>query len=173
MKNYILLSLILLFSCKERKTNNVIPSKELISAENQEKKLDKKECIEAQKSFLWKAKIDDNGNDYLIKGDKIFEIKNDLKLISSYLNKLNPPLEVNVIDVKDSILKINFKNEEILTQQLGTTGASQFAASLVYYFTENERVNKIKIDLNEGDHFSPGVYSRNDFKNEFYVFKCK
>jgi len=165
--------LIVYFSCKERKIQINNSSSEVLSSENQEQKNKRKECLEMRTSYLWKAEIDEKGDDFLIKGGMVSEIGDDLNLISTHLNKLHPPLEVQILGIEDSVLKVNFTNESILTQQLGTTGASQFIVSLVYSFTENKKIDKVEIDILEGDHFSSGVYSRDDFKNEYYILECK
>lgn len=56
---------------------------------------------------------------------------------------------------------------------MGTTGAIQYISSIVYSFTENDKLRFIDIKIANGDHFQSGVYNRNDFKNDFYILKCE
>ena len=55
------------------------------------------------------------------------------------------------------------KNPEDLTQRMGTAGASCFLASATYSLTSIDGIDYVWFTFEEGDHASPGRYSRYSF----------
>ena len=60
---------------------------------------------------------------------------------------------------------ISIPESEYLTQRIGSTGAENFMATTTFTLTEMRGIKYVSYDFTEGDHASPGVYSRKDFKN--------
>lgn len=50
-----------------------------------------------------------------------------------------------------------------LTQQMGSSSAYGYMAVVTYTLSEGNGVKYVNFDFIEGDHASPGTYSRNDF----------
>lgn len=53
-----------------------------------------------------------------------------------------------------------------LTQSMGTTGAFGYLSEVTYSLTEVPGVAAVNLQFEEGDHASPGVYTRKDFSNK-------
>ncbi len=62
-------------------------------------------------------------------------------------------------------IKVKIEHSEVLTQQMGSTGAQAYIALATFTLTEQTGVNYVTFDFKEGDHASPGTYSRHSFSN--------
>ncbi len=62
-------------------------------------------------------------------------------------------------------IKVKIEHPEVLTQQMGSTGAQAYIALATFTMTEQIGVNYVTFDFKEGDHASPGTYSRYSFGN--------
>lgn len=60
-------------------------------------------------------------------------------------------------------LRVKIEQPEILTQQIGSTGARAYMALAVFTLTEQTGIHYVTFDFEEGDHASPGTYSRYSF----------
>jgi hypothetical protein len=49
---------------------------------------------------------------------------------------------------------------------MGSTGPTMFLSSAVYNLTEIPGIRYVNFDFEEGDHASPGTFSRESFKDE-------
>lgn len=54
---------------------------------------------------------------------------------------------------------------EHLTEDLGSTGAQIYMASMTYSLTSLKGIHYVDYDFVEGDHAAPGVYDRSYFQN--------
>ncbi|MEO9211393.1 MAG: hypothetical protein ABI208_09860 [Ginsengibacter sp.] len=99
------------------------------------------------------------------------------KPIDASIETLSAPQIIDIINEKYSEVNLHFtkiSHDTIflsipesarLTNQMGSTGAYNYMATVVYNLTELKTLKFIKFDFKEGDHASPGVYSREDFKS--------
>jgi len=71
-------------------------------------------------------------------------------------------MKVEFTKIKNDTLYVNIPDASHMTQRMGSTGAMQILASLVYALTENHTF--VYIDFEEGDHASPGKYTRENFQ---------
>ncbi len=62
-------------------------------------------------------------------------------------------------------IKVKIEHPEVLTQQMGSTGAQAYITLATFTLTEQTGVNYVTFDFKEGDHASPGTYSRYSFGN--------
>ncbi|MGB3617697.1 MAG: hypothetical protein WBA12_06230 [Catalinimonas sp.] len=60
-------------------------------------------------------------------------------------------------------LLVQIEHAEVLTQQMGSTGARELLGVATYTLTESPGVQRVRFDFPEGDHAAPGVYGREDF----------
>ena len=72
---------------------------------------------------------------------------------------LAPP-QLKYQKLEGDTLYVKLENAEYVTQKLGTTGGQLFMAIATFTLTEVEGVKNIYFDFEEGDHASPGQYSR-------------
>lgn len=80
-------------------------------------------------------------------------------------NKKYPQIQLEWIKKDGNTAYLKIADATYLTQSMGTAGAEAYLSEITYSFTELEGINKINLDFTEGDHASPGVYSRDQFKN--------
>lgn len=71
--------------------------------------------------------------------------------------KTNSP-EATLVDVKDHIAFVKIIEDEKLTQQMGTFGASAYINSIVYTLYSVDEINCVDLDFKAGDHAFPGTY---------------
>ncbi len=134
----------------------------------------------ASEGYTWKAVIGAQG-DELVRGEKIDAIKNDLAKLIAALNKSDQDPEafrnsssdetpkIKLIDVQGNTLNVEVINDTYLTQRMGTLGASAFMAVATFTLTEYNGIQFVHFNFNEGDHAAPGVYSRQNFLQDWKV----
>jgi hypothetical protein len=117
-------------------------------------------------SFYWYIEYDTILNyEYLIRGIFIDSISQDpLKLIE-VLNFREPKCKIEYIGIENDTLHIRILNDEILGEQMGSTGAYCYLGETVFTLTESDLVDYVRIDMNYGSHASPGIYQRKDFRD--------
>ena len=78
------------------------------------------------------------------------------KLNIRFQNTNSP--EATLVDVNDHFAFIKIFEDEKLTQQMGTFGASAYINSIVYTLYSIDEINCVNLDFKEGDHAFPGTY---------------
>ncbi len=73
-------------------------------------------------------------------------------------------IHVNYIKTSHDTMYVAIPNSHYLTQNIGSTGAENFMAATTFTLTETKGIKYVNYQFEEGDHASPGVYSRDDFK---------
>lgn len=67
--------------------------------------------------------------------------------------------------VSNDTLYVSIPDSDFLTERMGSSGAEAYIASTTYNLTELRGIKFVNYDLAEGEHLSPGVYSREDFEH--------
>jgi hypothetical protein len=80
--------------------------------------------------------------------------------IEDIVNFTWPKVQVKILRSSKDTIYISIPDSEVLTQQMGTTGAEEFMISTTFSFTEIKGVNYVTYNFIEGDHATPGTYSR-------------
>lgn len=155
LKLCFIISLIFL-SCSAREKNNKPPSSIVIN--NHCDTCIFKLCD--YRVYGWFSEIDTCGNMILYRGkltDSIIDIDDAIKK----LNATNP-VNVKYIDKKNDTLCVQIINSQVYTQQLGTTGSTQYMLELLYTLTDHFGIKYVDVKFEEGDHGGqPGIYNRN------------
>ena len=118
-------------------------------------------------SALWAYDFDESTNDF--KPIKLREFNYDTLTpvgIEKIINKTWPKVQIKYLKINNDTIVISIPKSEVLTQQMGTTGADQFMISTTYSFTELTDVNYVKYEFEMGDHANPGVYDRESWNEE-------
>ncbi len=117
------------------------------------------------KASLWTVEYEDNS-----KSDKLKKPE-DIKIGSlssaDLINTLNenyPGVQLKFDKISKDTIFVKVPDSEKLTQQLGSTGAYNYMAATVFNLTELDHIKYVKFDFQGGDHASPGVFTREDFK---------
>lgn len=80
------------------------------------------------------------------------------------LNIKYPDINLALGTLSHDTLQIHIDDATSLTQQYGTTGALTYLAEATYAFTELPAIKVVNFHFKEGDHASPGPYTRDSFK---------
>jgi hypothetical protein len=84
-------------------------------------------------------------------------------LLVGELNRLfegsNLP-RVLLIDVRDDTAFVRIDEDEQLTQQMGSAGATSYLQAVTYTLTSIAGIDHVDFDFDEGDHAAPGRYTR-------------
>lgn len=114
----------------------------------------------------------------LVRGNNIDKIRDDIDKLIYAINrsdkspetfrtpKNKEPVDVpklKLIGIKGNIASVEVINAEHLTQRMGSSGADYFLAQSTFTLTENKNIQFVNFIFEEGDHASPGIYSRKDF----------
>ena len=79
------------------------------------------------------------------------------------LNELYPEVKLVFVKTSNDSIFIKIPKSTYLTQHMGTSGADAYLAEVTYNLTELKDIGFVDIRFKEGDHASPGTYSRTDF----------
>ncbi len=83
--------------------------------------------------------------------------------LEKIINKSWPRVQIKFIGTSNDTAFISIPDSEVLTQQMGTTGAESFMISTTFSFTELNGIKYVSFDFEEGDHGVPGVYDRHSW----------
>ncbi len=129
-------------------------------------------CTIAKQADIWVI-VDDTSGSFLIRGEKIGPIKNSYQNIVSAINRKYVNPSISVEKKEGDTLFVRIDSSEMFTQRMGTTGALNFKAVVVYSLTENDSIKGVFFKFPEGDHGGkPGYFTRKDFK-DFTVKECR
>lgn len=110
---------------------------------------------------LWGYQFDAQINDFKIV--KLRQFSSDTlttKSIESIINKTWPKVQIQFLKSSNDTVYLSIPQSEVLTQQMGSSGASHFIGSTIYSFTELKGIKYVSFDFEEGDHAAPGVFGR-------------
>lgn len=168
-----------------------LPVMILVSCHNGNKH-DDKSTVTADSSFnnqvpqVTMAKTDSiKKNDYsLINDIWIYDYDRDMPVKNKEVNAdtLSPIKLVNFINAIEGHDKIHLefikthldtifvkiKESTYLTQRMGSSGAKDYMSTTTFTLTELKGIKKVNFNFEEGDHATPGTYSR-----EYYINKNK
>lgn len=115
--------------------------------------------------YYWSTAHDSIRNrEYLQKGRLLDSITPTVAGLIETLNKRPYECSIEYIGQRNDTLDIRILNDEFLTERMGSTGAFCILGETVYTLTENDSVNFVNIEMNEGSHAGPGTYHRSNFK---------
>ena len=123
------------------------------------------DSIALQLEYYWHIAYDSlNNREYLEKGRMLDSITPTVENLIEILNKRRPECKIEYVDLRKDTLHVRILKDEILTEQMGSTGAFCFLGETVYTLTENDSIRYVMIDMEEGSHARPGIYVRDGFK---------
>jgi len=87
-----------------------------------------------------------------------------------YINTNNGQdrIQLDLIKISNDTIYLKIKESTFLTQQMGTSGADEYMSVTTFTLTELKGVRYVNLDFEEGDHASPGTYSR-----QYYIDRNK
>lgn len=112
----------------------------------------------------WNVVINDSTHLMEIRKDPAFDISNlGPKDVIEALNLKHPQIKLSWVQQKGTKAFIKITDASYLTQQSGTQGAQAYLAEVTYSLTELKGITAVDLSFDEGDHASPGTYTRDDF----------
>jgi len=87
------------------------------------------------------------------------------KNLIQIINANYDSIYLDYVKISHDTVYVHIPHSEMLTERIGSTGADMYMASTTWSLTELKNIKYVNYDFEEGDHASPGVYSRNNFKN--------
>ena len=115
------------------------------------------------KSLLWH--IDDSNS---LKLDKPVVAGIDTMSAQEIIQLINnnyDSIHLDYVKTSHDTIYVHIPNSEMLTENIGSSGAEMFMAATTFSLTELKGIHFVNYDFNEGAHASPGVYGREDFKS--------
>jgi hypothetical protein len=133
-------------------------------------------------AYRWHAQLTSQEKDLLIRGAKLDRIKDDLDQLIYAVNGSDQDPEtfrtpagseplglpkLKLIEITDQQVVVEVINALYLTQRMGSTGASVFLAEATFTLTEYKNIHYVHFQFEEGDHATPGIYTRADFLTQW------
>jgi hypothetical protein len=133
-------------------------------------------------AYRWSADLSQPGDDLLVRGEKIDQIKTDLDQLIFAVNGSDQDPEsfrtpagqeplgtpkLKLIELQGDLVIVEVINALYLTQRMGSTGADTFLAEATFTLMEHPSVNAVFFQFEEGDHATPGLYTRENFLNHW------
>lgn len=81
------------------------------------------------------------------------------------INLMHPDVKLRKVSMSHDTLYTEIPNSTFLGESMGDSGAAAYFAEVVINLTGVEGVKFVRIDFKEGSHASPGVWTRDDYKN--------
>lgn len=122
--------------------------------------------LHADSHYFWAADFDGK-NGLLMK--RVRPVSKDsltTQNVIGMLNEIYPDIPLELVKTSHDSIFIRIVKSNYLTQQTGSSGAEAYLAEATYNLTEISGVNFVNFQFKQGDHATPGTYSRTDFIQE-------
>jgi hypothetical protein len=89
-----------------------------------------------------------------------------VEAINDRFGELNPAYEspgLALEGVVGDTAVVSLAQAEVVTEQMGSTGAQCYLAGVTFSLTSVEGIDHVRFDMKEGSHGSPGRYDRADY----------
>jgi hypothetical protein len=117
--------------------------------------------------YSWQASLNDSSGKLEVKkSDAVGPDSLSVPAVITYLNTANTNVQLTFVKTSGDTVYLKIPDPMYLTQQMGSTGPTIYLAQAVYNLTEIPGIKYVNLDFEEGDHASPGTFSRESFKDE-------
>ena len=117
--------------------------------------------------YSWQASLNDSSGKLEVKkSDTVGPDSLSIPAVITYLNTANTNVQLTFIKTSGDTVYLKIPDAMYLTQQMGSSGPTIYLAQAVYSLTEVPGIKYVNLDFEEGDHASPGIFSRDSFKDE-------
>lgn len=79
------------------------------------------------------------------------------------INELYPYIKLEKVKMSGDTLVTKITDSEYFSQRMGSTGAGLYLANVILNLSALSAIKYVKIDMKEGGHAGPGVWSAEDF----------
>ncbi len=114
---------------------------------------------------IWSADFEEATNTYKIHkpANARMDTLSGGKLVS-LINVSWDSIHLNFDKISHDTIYVSIPDSRYLTENIGSTGAENYMATATFSLTEMKGIKFVNYKFKGGDHASPGVYSRDDFK---------
>jgi hypothetical protein len=117
--------------------------------------------------YAWEATLNDTSGKLEMKKTEATALDSLSPLsVVDFINTKDSAIHLNIIKISNDTIYLKIPDASYLTQQMGSTGPEQYFAGAVYNLTEIPGIRFVHFDFKEGDHASPGTFTRDSFKGE-------
>lgn len=123
------------------------------------------DSLTIEENFYWQSSLNDStGKLEMTKVPAPDSLSSHV--IIDFLNNDNANIRIELVKTSNDTVYLKIADAIYLTQQMGSTGPTLYLSKVVYSFTELPGIKYVSLDFDEGDHASPGTFSRESFKDE-------
>ena len=165
MRNILLLSaLVLLFSCNNESSTDQASNEDTIYLKTDTITSSLEAPVKIT-NLVWSASYDSARQKVVLKRQRTInpDTLTAEKLITD-INNAWDDVKLQFKKVSHDTLYVAIPQSEVLTQQMGSSGAYSYISSTTYTLTELKNIHFVNYDFQEGDHLSPGTMKRKDFQ---------
>ncbi len=117
------------------------------------------------KNLIWVPVYDSAKGSYSMKQQR--KVSADTLSAEKLIREINASwngIKMELKKISHDTVFVAIPKSEVLTQQMGSSGAESYIFSSTFILTELPRMKFVNYDFKEGDHLAPGTYKRTDFK---------
>jgi len=92
-----------------------------------------------------------------------------LNTVIGSLNAQYPEIQLTNPKLNHDTLALQIPNSNYFTNQMGSSGASQYLAQAIINLTSVPGIKYVKLDFEMGSHAAPGIWSKKDFQGYIVV----
>ena len=164
MRTIILLSaLIFLFSCNNQSSDkDVAADTTFITVDSPGSSVENPGRI---KNLIWTQVFDSSKGDMRLKKQR--QVNPDTLSVDKLISEINSSwdgVKLEFRKISHDTIYVAIPESNVLTNQMGSTGADSYMSSTTFILTELKHVKYVNYDFAEGDHMQPGTMKRSDFK---------
>lgn len=115
-------------------------------------------------TLMWSTDFDTTKRDFVLRQHRT--VNADTLTPEKVIGEVNAIWEnitLTLTKISNDTIYVSIPNSFYLTQSIGTTGAINYLSSTTFNLTELPKIKFVNFDFEEGDHLTPGTYSRDDF----------
>lgn len=163
-KLFIFSGLIFMFSCNDNTPDSVVETTDttFIAMDSGAYTIEEPVTF---KNLIWVPVYDSAKGDYSLKQQRT--VSPDTLTAEKLINEINASwdgIKMELKKISHDTVFVAIPKSEVLTQQMGSSGANSYLFSSTFILTELPKVKFVNYDFREGDHLAPGTYKRTDFK---------
>ena len=85
------------------------------------------------------------------------------------VNLRYPKIQLELLKTDPDVVHVKINDAAYLSQAMGSSGAQIYMTESTYALTEVKGISSVEFIFQEGDHASPGLYTRESFKDGLEV----
>ena len=123
------------------------------------------ELFNGKETGIWQCVYPENGEHErveLVEAMPAANIETVIEQLNSRFQSSDQPV-IQLSQIEADTVTITVTDDRQLGEQMGSSGASCYLATVTYSLTSVEGVDYVWFDITEGSHAMPGRYGREDF----------